>query len=435
MKVLLVDDEIFTIRMLQTLIPWERLGMTVSGYAQSGEEAYEKTLREHPDIIISDIRMTGMSGLEFLRKVHHYDAGIKMILMSAYADFSYIKEGMKIGCSDYILKPMDERELEQVLVRVAAEIRGEQERMEAMQKSERQLDRMLLYRYMCSGRSGRRIQQEGLWERLGIEEYFLFLVQVNSDTIDEYDDSANMEMGQEGYIPRVLEELLHRREMKNLVFDYEEGLWIILTQNKEGWRREELARELIRGMKELTGIPVSVCFGGNGTCMEELPELYEQVKNLSKYSFYVGEGEIFGYDYNCSRQDLETVRQIDEDRYKKEEKSPGGMPRLVREGMELVENRYQENLSLDDICDQIAVSKNYFCYLFKWETGMSFWNYLTSVRLRHAKEFLECTDLKSYEIAIQVGYDNPSYFSKLFKKYEGISPNEYRRNSGSAQRE
>lgn len=135
MKVLLVDDEIFTIRMLQTLIPWEQLGMTVIGYAQSGEEAYEKTVREHPDIIISDIKMPGMSGLEFLRKVHHYDETIKMILMSAYADFSYIKEGMKLGCSDYILKPMDENELEQVLGKVAAEIKGEQKRMEAVKKA------------------------------------------------------------------------------------------------------------------------------------------------------------------------------------------------------------------------------------------------------------------------------------------------------------
>ncbi len=166
MKVLLVDDEIFTIRMLQTLIPWEKLGMEVIGYAQSGEEAYEKTLREHPDIIISDIRMPGMSGLEFLRRVHYYDENIKMILMSAFADFSYIKEGMKLGCSDYILKPVDENELEQVLARVAAEIRGEQKRLETVQKSARQMDRLQVYQYMCSGRMGRRL--DGVWERLGL---------------------------------------------------------------------------------------------------------------------------------------------------------------------------------------------------------------------------------------------------------------------------
>ncbi len=259
------------------------------------------------------------------------------------------------------------------------------------------------------------------------------MVQFNSDTIGEYDDSANMEMGQEGYITRILEELLRKREAESMIFDYEEGVWIILTQGQSFLKREELAKELVDGMKELAGIQISICFGGNGNSLEELPKLYRQVKDLSKYSFYVGEGEIFGYGYNCTPQDLEKVRRIDENRNEREEKPSGNVPRMVKEGMELVEKRYQENLSLDEICGEIAVSKNYFCYLFKREVKMSFWSYLTSVRLRHAKELLEKTDLKSYEIALRVGYDNPSYFSKLFKKYEGISPNEYRRNVISEQ--
>lgn len=57
---------------------------------------------------------------------------------------------------------------------------------------------------------------------------------------------------------------------------------------------------------------------------------------------------------------------------------------------------------------------------------MSIWNYLTEVRLEHAKELLKTTDMKSYEIAFAVGYENPSYFSKIFKKYENMTPNEYR---------
>ena len=57
---------------------------------------------------------------------------------------------------------------------------------------------------------------------------------------------------------------------------------------------------------------------------------------------------------------------------------------------------------------------------------MSLWNYLTTVRLRYAKKLLDETDLKAYEIAFQVGYDNPSYFSKVFKREEQMTPNEYR---------
>jgi two-component system response regulator YesN len=102
----------------------------------------------------------------------------------------------------------------------------------------------------------------------------------------------------------------------------------------------------------------------------------------------------------------------------------------VEEGRRLIEEKYNQNLSLEEICAKIAISKNYFCYLFKRETGMSIWNYLTVVRLQHAKQLLENTDMRSYEIAFQVGYDNPSYFSKLFKKYELLTPNEYREQKG-----
>lgn len=78
----------------------------------------------------------------------------------------------------------------------------------------------------------------------------------------------------------------------------------------------------------------------------------------------------------------------------------------------------------------VAVSKNYFCYLFKREVGQSLWNYLTKIRLEQAKKLLEETDMKTYEISFEVGYDNPNYFSKVFRKYCNLSPNEYRRELG-----
>ncbi|MCL1964565.1 MAG: AraC family transcriptional regulator [Firmicutes bacterium] len=72
------------------------------------------------------------------------------------------------------------------------------------------------------------------------------------------------------------------------------------------------------------------------------------------------------------------------------------------------------------------MSKNYFSYLFKRDVGESLWAYLTSIRMSKAKTLLSDTNLKSLEIAYQVGYDNPSYFAKLFKKLNGQTPNEYR---------
>ena len=99
---------------------------------------------------------------------------------------------------------------------------------------------------------------------------------------------------------------------------------------------------------------------------------------------------------------------------------------LVEKGIALLEEKYNSNLSLDEICEYLSVSKNYFSYLFKRDTDISLWAYLTDLRIGKAKILLETTDMKSYEVAYKVGYENPSYFTKLFKKHAGVTPNEYR---------
>ena len=194
MKVLLVDDEIFTIRMIQNLIHWEEMGLEYIGYAQNGRDAYEMVLRDIPDIIISDIRMPEMDGLEFMRKVSDFSANIRIIVMSAYADFSFVQEAMKIGCSDYILKPVDEMELEKALRKVTAKILGEREQQKVISKSVEELNRNYLYHFMKTGQGLNKLLKTGQKYLMEEQEYRLLMLRINNDTIDEYDNSTNMEM-------------------------------------------------------------------------------------------------------------------------------------------------------------------------------------------------------------------------------------------------
>ncbi len=517
-RVLLVDDEIFTIRMLQNIISWAELGMQVIGYAQSGTEAYEKTVKEKPDIIISDICMPGMDGLEFIKAVRNFDDSIKTILMSAYADFSYVKEGMKLGCSDYILKPIDEAELEQVLQKVIQEIRGKKEQDKALQRSEERLDQMNLYQYMRTGYRKNHVLKSKRFS--GMQKYCVFMIQLSNATIEEYDNSSNIQMDHEKYITSILEKLMLSFQREFRILDYDEGCWIVILDMTEGLRREDIAVDIDACMVKETGLRVKISFSSTGSSIDELPALYDEVCNLSRYSFYMGDTNILGYGYNCNKEELDKVRNIDiirdleqaikngnkenalsilneaidsslkgnpdvlgsiydlcyqtatlvrkylpEDEKEQNElltltyeniseiqslkalrcrmadileKLPdAGDPtqtaaysKPVKESIKLIEKNYDRNLSLEEICREVAVSKNYFSYLFKRETGMNLWNYLTIIRLQHAKQLLEETDLKSYEIAFKVGYDNPSYFSKIFRKYENMTPNEYRESKG-----
>ena len=100
---------------------------------------------------------------------------------------------------------------------------------------------------------------------------------------------------------------------------------------------------------------------------------------------------------------------------------------LVDKAKEYIKEHFKDSdLSVDKVCSNLNVSANYFSAVFKKNTGESFVSYLTDIRLKKAVELLETTDEKAYVIAGLVGYDEPNYFSYVFKKAYGISPSKYR---------
>lgn len=103
-KVLFVDDEVMAMDYLQNMISWEKEGFSVVGHARSGKKALEIYDREKPDIVISDIKMTGMDGLELAKRLKEKNPDVVVILLSAYRDFEYAQKGFEYGVSNYLLK-------------------------------------------------------------------------------------------------------------------------------------------------------------------------------------------------------------------------------------------------------------------------------------------------------------------------------------------
>ena len=97
---------------------------------------------------------------------------------------------------------------------------------------------------------------------------------------------------------------------------------------------------------------------------------------------------------------------------------------------DIIDKRYREKLTINSIANEIFLTPTYVCLVFKEDTGMTINEYLTRVRMNAAKKMLTETDIKFTKIAEQVGYADSSYFSKLFKKLEGVLPSEYRKNNG-----
>jgi two-component system response regulator YesN len=104
---------------------------------------------------------------------------------------------------------------------------------------------------------------------------------------------------------------------------------------------------------------------------------------------------------------------------------------LIFKARRFIEKSYtNEDLGLNEVAEHVAVSSCYLSILFKRETDETFTEYLTRVRMEKAKELLRTTDLKAYQIAAQIGYTDPHYFSQCFKKYTGLNPTQYKTGSG-----
>lgn len=118
-KVLLVDDEPLALEGLKFAVKWESLGYEIAGECGDGEEAVSLIEKLHPELVITDIRMPGLDGLGLIEHVKkHYSGDVRFIILSGYAEFEYAREALKYGVKHYLLKPVFEAELKEVLLEI-----------------------------------------------------------------------------------------------------------------------------------------------------------------------------------------------------------------------------------------------------------------------------------------------------------------------------
>lgn len=126
LSVYLVDDESIILRGLARLIEWEKYGFQISGMAKNGREAIENITTKNTDIVLTDLKMPDMDGMELCERLHKMYPGMKFIVLSAYDDFDYMQKSIRNGVSDYLLKPVKEKTLLESLRKVREDIEREQ---------------------------------------------------------------------------------------------------------------------------------------------------------------------------------------------------------------------------------------------------------------------------------------------------------------------
>lgn len=284
-KVFLVEDEMVIRRGIKNSIDWEKEGYIFCGEASDGELAYPMIIKEKPDILITDIRMPFMDGLELCKLVKKELPNIKILILSGYDEFDYAKEAIRLGVTEYLLKPISSGKLLEALNGVSESIRREKE------------DKDLVRKYMEEMRENTEHEKQKFFEQMIVGNlsmadaletgkkyemnlsagmYILLLFRF---TLGKENRKSGELLGEAEY---AIEKLTERLEY---VFEFQRGVegwaFLLMADNEEQMseRVKELSKDLEEIMKNYSTIAY---FGGIGQPVARLRELEESFREAER---------------------------------------------------------------------------------------------------------------------------------------------------------
>ncbi|UOQ47653.1 response regulator [Gracilibacillus caseinilyticus] len=343
-NVIIVDDEHMILLSLQKLLEGLEDKFSIAGVAEDGQEALHLLDNHSIDIVITDICMPEMDGLELIEKARNIDSKIKFIIISGYDDFSYAQTAIRFGVSDFILKPIVPDQILSIMDNMYSQ----------MQTNKRSYAEnndwiLLLETY-------KKELVEHIWTFNKAETF-----EKINDVVEGHNRIPNHPLS----LSQLLEDLL--RDIEN---------------------------ELINRNPNLPNLlPEQITWSN---MMTDTTEIAKQA--VSRMIDFVQGSRNLG-----SRQN-------------------------ILKAVEYIEAYFASpDFSLQEVADYIGVSESYFSRSFKEEMNISFIKYVIHIRMAKAKELIQNADMSITKIAFEVGFSDYPHFSKSFKKYYGLTPNEYRK--------
>lgn len=528
LKVVITDDEKIQLESLVEFIRWADFGMEVVGCASDGMKALDLIQKHCPDILITDVRMPRMSGLELSKKAKEILPEIKIIIISGYEEFEYARSAVDLNAYAYILKPIDIDSMEAELKKISSvcfqditmkkEIAGIKEKLE--ESKPLLIDKFLkdMLNGLLNDETIIRQRTEYLGVRLPDSKYFAVLFQVEDSKLLNLNENEKQlfTMDFYNYIENICSSINYSIVIPLNEFEYV----LILSINDECGSQDIITivdhiREEL-GKRYLQKITIGVSNIKEGDT--SFHEAYKEAEATSRQKFYLGKGkniyymditlqgnnpilleemynklilhveigniavveETLDYIFNA----MSGSRSIDEldvkafcyrmvgDIYRilytlKENVSAifgeehilwqkigrfdtipdvwqwmkniiievtrfiytrqsGKNSNAVNTIREILDTRYIEHITIEDLAKKVFLTPNYISNIFKESVGDSVIDYLTKVRMKHAARLLSDPVLKIYEVAEAVGFANNSYFANVFKGMYGVTPKEYR---------
>ncbi|MFD0716649.1 response regulator [Paenibacillus sp. GCM10027626] len=427
LTVLVVDDEEPLREELRSL-PWQDYGAELAGEAENGEEALMMCAGLQPDVIVTDIMMPLMDGLELCRAIRSRYLQTQIILLTCHSEFEYAREAIRLGAIDYLMKvALDEDDMKKALDKAREAIRREH----AGRRSERHGKRSELSRLIA-----KLVKEGGEHETETCRqiEHQLFaglppvhVARLHTECQPEYRYEVAMAVHQ------VLDEqMLLPAERFDWTPVDENGYMLWFKPGKgEEWEAEAIrtaAERIMAALQQgvdrllpyLSGeVKWFTLLGSSAKEASQLPGILQQLELSSKHTegYYSGDVRMAAAALSPDTGSTLTQRAPQERIYRKE----------VQHAMEWMASRLAEPLTLTSVAEEVGLSSFYFSRLFREESGESFNDYLTRLRIDQAIRLLQTTNLKVYEVAERVGIPSYRYFSVVFRGRTGVSPTEFKK--------
>ena len=533
-KILLVDDEILVRDAIRENIDWGKLDCELIGDCENGKQAVEFVKTHEVDIVLTDILMPYMDGMELSHFLHDNYPDILIVIFSGFGEFEYAKKAIQYNVSEYMLKPVTAMELTKVIGNMKEKLdsrKKEQRKMESLtqvsQDYHKNANVIRSKALDCLVKCTRDVQVSlDELERMGIT-FQAASYRVAVFDIDTYSDMYQMDMDKQqesalmAFVLFNVGDEIVVQEKAGVV--YQEGnnrVCIIFAGNRTKEFSESIHRichEIQEKVKEVIGLETSIGIGNWVRSPHELIYSYRLAAKAIDYRYLLGGNLLFDMEEKKTDNsiflinDLEilteaiksgdrrlmekTLGQIETEiksalveksyaciylqqviraigntcqslseepekiiaqreallkavteqrmfsqaaalveKYAQEvfdalqELNSSNGQRQGMLAMDYIQKNYMDPcLSLNSICSYLNISTSYFSTIFKEMTGETFIEVLTRVRMEKAKELLENTTMKNYEIAEKVGFSDPHYFGISFKKITGKTPTEYAR--------
>ncbi len=474
-KLIIVDDEEDIREGLHDMIDWMSLGFQVVEKFEDGREVLAYLAKHPVDVILTDIKMTFVSGLELAQHVHKNKLPIKVVILSGFQEFALAREAIQYDVSHYLLKPTNLEEVYRIF-RSMYEQLNQEKRERELQQHQRQhyntlfslLMEQFFYNLIISGAwskdSGElriRLQQMGLpvdpdrgaccviqadWTRsvesalsVGVstggntEELHALSLAITKEREQVHYTCIHMgsqrliivgttltEIGADELESRAERYFIH---LQSSLFSLL-GLSIRLEKLKSYTHMHEMLTEGDYG----PGTPAWTTEGESvdlketvmgllETMRDELnaPDLEDSMQELSQLEEH---GQIadwcrqmFAILHNPN-QDMDI--QLDHERM------------IITQAKQYIIEHLNDELTLAGVSNHVSLNPVYFSRLFKQETGQTYSDFVISLRMKRAMDYLKDPTIRVYEIGLLVGYRNAKHFQKLFKRFTGMTPSEYR---------